>query len=99
MDKPKHPNVVKTLKVKRIRKPATPKKQQQVKAGEEIKTVVQMEVSGRGGTRLLPALPSQPFHEEASRSNAGDRPPYDGPAVVHAAQSADNTSRTGSAVQ
>ena len=68
-------------------------------AGEEIKTVVQMEVSGRGGTRLLPELPSQPFHEEASRSNAGDRPPYGRPSVVHAAQFADNTSRTEPAVQ
>jgi heterodisulfide reductase subunit A-like polyferredoxin len=28
MDKPKHPNVVRTWKVERIRKPATPKKRQ-----------------------------------------------------------------------
>src|SRR5262249_40780442 len=48
-------------------------------AGEEIKTVVQMEVIVRGLTRLPPASPSQPFHEEASRSNAGGRPPYGRP--------------------
>jgi hypothetical protein len=28
MDKPKHPNVVRTWKVERIRKPAPPKKQE-----------------------------------------------------------------------
>jgi hypothetical protein len=68
-------------------------------ASEEIKTVVQMELIGYDGTRLPPALPSQPFHEEASRSNAGDRSPYSGGSVGHAVPSAENTSRTGPAVQ
>ena len=36
MDKPRHPNVVKTWKVARISKPAAPKKQQ-VKPGKKSK--------------------------------------------------------------
>ena len=68
-------------------------------AGEEIKTVAQLEVIGRGGARLPPALPFQPFHEEESRSNAGDRPPYSGGSVAHAVPSVDNTSRTAPAVE
>jgi hypothetical protein len=37
MDKPKHPNVVRTWKVERIRKPAAPKKQRQVKPVKKSK--------------------------------------------------------------
>jgi hypothetical protein len=79
-------------------KPATPEKQQ-VRQVKKSKTVVEMEVSGCGGTRLPPALPSLHFHEEESRSNAGDRPPYSGGSVAHAVRFADNTWRTLLAVQ
>jgi hypothetical protein len=37
MDKPRHPNVVRTWKVERIRKPATPTKQQQVRRVKKSK--------------------------------------------------------------
>jgi hypothetical protein len=37
MDKPRHPQVIRTWKVERIRKPGVPKKQQQVRPMKKSK--------------------------------------------------------------